>query len=296
MFSESLAHLTKYSLASVPTSMHYELLLVALSFPLQREMGGGKVHNWPNPIIKFPASSRSDSSAIDKRIDEIIDCIPPCADESSSALLRLLPLLDSNFLKLAERQKIINCIWGSEPNYDNLPEVGLLKHVLIRLGGQDSNSIRASIREYLFEAEGEWIFDPLLLTSISNAAEADGVRELPNEVQAYSYFARLTKWRPSVVESDFPWFAGGEDKRIVRSIGDALSRSIIPAMPANFLNEESFDKLLAFYTEVGSPQVVAAFVYFAVSDVCFSEGLRKLFGKDCKIRKHIKLFILLMPC
>ncbi|ROM90148.1 SIR2 family NAD-dependent protein deacylase [Pseudomonas brassicacearum] len=288
MFSESLAHLTKYSLASVPTSMHYELLLVALSFPLQREMGGGKVHNWPNPIIKFPASSRSDSTAIDKRIDEIIDCIPPCADESSSALLRLLPLLDSNFLKLAERQKIINCIWGSEPNYDNLPEVGLLKHVLIRLGGQDSNSIRASIRKYLFEAEGEWIFDPLLLTSISNAAEADGVRELPNEVQAYSYFAQLTKWRPNVVESDFPWFAGGEDKRIVRSIGDALSRSIIPAMPANFLNEESFDKLLAFYTEVGSPQVVTAFVYFAVSDVCFSGRVEKIIRQGLQDKEAYK--------
>ncbi len=288
IFSESLAHLTKYALASVPRSMHHELLLVALSFPLQREMGRGMVHNWPNPIIKFPATSRPDSAAIDKRIDEIIDCISPCSDESSSALLRLLPLLDSSFLKLGEQEKIIKCIWGEQPNYGNLPEVGLLKHVLIKLGGQASNLIRTNIRKYLFEAEGEWIFDPLLLTSISNAAEADGVRELPNEVQACNYFAQLTEWRPKVVESDYSWLSGGENKRILRSIGDALSRSIVPAMPASFLNEENFDRLLAFYAEVGSPQVIMAFVYFAVSDVCFSGRVEKIIRQGLQDKEAYK--------
>jgi hypothetical protein len=72
--------LINYSLESIPESLHHELLLDALSFPLQTEIGIKDHKEWPNPIIKFPGT-RAQNAALDRRIDEIIDAIAPCSPQ-----------------------------------------------------------------------------------------------------------------------------------------------------------------------------------------------------------------------
>lgn len=272
---DPLAHMIKYALKSIPESLHHELLLDALSFPLQAEIDIKDHKEWPNPIIKFPGA-RAQSAALDRRIDEIIDAIAPCSPQSAPALLRILPLLESGFLTDSERQKIMEKIWGVVPDYQSLPETGLLRYVLLELPAQDYVAVRCIVRQYLFEAKGNNIFDPSLLLDISSAAQAENTKEFPDEDQAIDYFSRLITWRAKHNDKDFLRFSEQEEKRKGELIGAVLARSVVPVLPAVVLAEENFGKLQSFYSEAVSPEAVIAFVYFSAKNSCFADRVEKL--------------------
>ncbi len=129
---DPLKHLIQYTLKSIPHSQHHELLLDSLLFPLASEVGANNHDRWPNPVIEVPGE-RTSNSIIDRRIGEVIDRIAPCSSTSSSALLRLLPLLKNRYLNDAEKDKIAEKIWGDPPSYKALPDTGLYKYVLLKL-------------------------------------------------------------------------------------------------------------------------------------------------------------------
>lgn len=282
---DALNHLIKYALKSVPESQHHGLLLEALSFPLQHEIGINDYKEWPNPVIKFPGN-RSQETALDRRIDEIIEKIDPWSPQSAPVLLRLLPLLENGFLRETERRKIADKIWGAAPDYQALPEIGLLKYVLLDLPAQDPSAVKDLVRRYLFEAKNDSLFEPPLLTDIASAAHSRNIKELLSEEQAADYFERLVVWRAKNNDSDDPFrIAEQEEKQIGGLIGEALAQSIVPALPAEALTEERFHKLYAFYTEVESPATILAFSYFAAANVLFVEKVESLIrqglqGKD----------------
>ena len=270
-----LKHLIKYALKSIPKSQHHELLLEALLFPLQTEISVKDHKEWPNPVIKFPGS-RGQNTILDRRIDEIIDGIAPCSSNSGPALSRLLPLIREGFLTDAERQKIAKKIWGANPDYQTLPETGLLRYVLLDLPVHDSSAVKVLFRRYLFEAKNSNLFNPSFLLDIVNAAQAENIKEFPSEDQAIDYFGKLVTWRAKKNDDDPFGFSGQVEQQIAELIGEALAQSIVPALPTEALTEESFQKLYAFYTEVRASATIIAFPYFAAANSLFVEQVGKL--------------------
>lgn len=272
---DSLKHLIDYSLNSIPESLHDELLLDALSFPLQIEIGINDHREWPNPIIKLPGA-RIQSAALDRRIDEIIDAIAPCSPESAPALLRLLPLFKRDFLKDSECIKITEKIWGKMPAYQALPDTGLLTYVLLELPTQNPVAVRNIVRKYLYEAKGDAVFEPSLLLDITIASGAEGVNERPDEHQAIDYFSRFVSWRPTDSDNDPFGHSDREEEYKAKGVGAALARSIVPALPVMFMTEQNFGVLHSFYSEVESPEAIIAFVYFSAGNACFVDRVEKI--------------------
>ncbi|WP_223151168.1 SIR2 family NAD-dependent protein deacylase [Achromobacter xylosoxidans] len=267
-------HLANFSLESIPESQQYDVLLDALSFPLSNEIGVNDRKEWPNPVVKYPGKRKQDS-ALDRRIDEIIDLIAPCSSQSAPALMRLLPLIEKCFLTDLELKKIAEKVWGSDPDIHALPETGLLRYVLLELPAPESFAVKVLVRRYLFEAKGANLLSRELLTDIANAAQAKNINELPSADQAVDYFEQLIVWRPKK-KGDMFGFSQHEENRTAELIGKVLARSVVPSLPKERLTEDRFQSLCAFYSDNEAPAVLVAFSYFVVANEKFSERVERL--------------------
>lgn len=274
--SDVLGHLIKYSMKSISTTRHCEILLDALSFPLKRETCLGEAGNWPNPIINSPGSDRTENRVLDRRIDEIIDLVSPCSPKSATALLRVLPLLKGGFLTGGEKNKLAEKIWGAAPVYELLPDTGLFKFVLFELPSLERDKVKALVRQYLFEEKSSYLYDPSFLMDVTNAALTKGVEEFPEERQAIDYFDRLVVWRPSRNSTESFFSSDGEEEQVGEWIGTTISWSVVPALSEGLLTEDRFKKLQAFYLDVKSPGAIIAFVYFAVARNSLSDQVGKI--------------------
>ncbi len=286
---DALNDLIANSITSIPKSNQHEILLDALSFPLQQETHI-KSHRerWPNPIIECPGG-RNDNAALDRRIDEIIDGITSCSALGSASLLRLLPLLEKNFLRHEECQKIGEKIWGHKPDYQALPDIGFFPHVFLKLPAPNNTAAKNAVKKYLFERESNDIFDEIFLTGLANATRTNGNDELPAPAQAEAYFATLTSWRQREDDKDPLGFKEHEDRQLQRSIGKALAYAVVPALPLEALEQENFHKLLAFHLEVDAPDAIIALSRFAASNSAFNGQVEKLIRQDLQGRAPSKV-------
>jgi hypothetical protein len=271
--ADALRHLSDYALECVPDDQQPELLGEALSFPLQTEINVGAHSEWLNPVVRYPGERRS-NAALDRRIDEIIDGIAPCSPHSAPALLRLLPLLDVGFLTVAECGKIGEKVWGLAPDYQSLPQTGLFTYVLLKFPAPDNSAVRNAVRRYLFEARGDHSFGSTLLRDIVEAARAKGVEELPSAEQAEAYFEKLVAWRDEKVSEDAFRLFDQEDQN-GNLIGQVLAYAIAPALPVEALNQDNFDKLLAFHAEVDASAAIIALSRFAAANELFAGKVEK---------------------
>jgi len=286
---DALGNLLTNSINSIPKSHQHEVLLDALSFPLQQEIHS-KNHQkrWPNPVIEFPGS-RNDNTALDRRVDEIIDSIDPCSVLSSSPLLRLLPLVKKGFLNQAECQKIGEKIWGSVPDYQSLPKVGIFPHAFLALPAPDSLAVRSIVKKYLFEKNNDQIFDYDFLTALANSARIKNYDELPTPEQAEAYFEELTSWRARENGTDPLGFANIESRKLQLAIGEALAYTIVPALRPDTLKQDNFHRLLAFHLEVDAPSTIIALSRFAANNGAFAEQIEKIIRQDLQGRAPHKV-------
>ncbi len=272
---DAVKRLSKFSLKSIPESQQQDVLLDALLFPLQSEIGVSNHKEWANPVVKNPGK-RKQNSALDRRIDEIIDSVTPCSSQSAPALMRLLPLIENKFLSNEELQKLSQKIWGSEIDSNNLPETGLLKYTLLKLPSPDSSVVRSLVRRYLFEENSQNLLDIDLLTDIANAALTENIKELPASDQAVDYFEQLVTWRPNTESRDTLGITQNKERRLAEQAGNVLARSVVPALPSEGLTEQRFHRLCAFYSEVGTSEVLIAFPYFAIANEIFAEPVERV--------------------
>jgi len=272
----SLKHLIEYSLGSIPESQQHELLSEALSFALSSEIEiVGSNNDWPNPVIQLPGI-RNPNEAIDRRIGEIIDQISPCSSSCASALLRLIPLCESGFLKDEERKKLGEAIWGVEADYASLPQTGLFSHALLELPAPNSDEARKAVRQYLFSTEEEGSLNAERIRDMAFAAQQKGINVLPLTEQAMNDFGKLTSWRPKKGHSDIFGFANQQEQQMAGYIGKALAYSVVPALSDEALSEENFGLLLSFYNEVKAPETIIAFSRFAAARDIFSGQVEKM--------------------
>ena len=272
---DAIKHLLEFSLNSIPQSQQPDVLLDALSFPLQSELNVKDHNKWANPVVDYPGERKQDS-ALDRRIDEIIDLIAPCSTQSAPALLRLLPLIKKGFLRDIELENISEKIWGHGLSLNTIPETGLLKHVLLEFPSPEPSAVKALVRRHLFEEKGPNLLNRELLTDIANAAQAEGIKEFPSAEQAADYFEQLIIWRPKKDHNDMMGFLQNEEKRTAELISEVLARSVVPALSPEVLTEDFFRKLCDFYTEVDAPEVLVAFPLFAVANETLIAPVEKL--------------------
>ncbi|TCP92099.1 SIR2-like protein [Cricetibacter osteomyelitidis] len=273
---DSIKDLVKFSLKSIPEKEQSDILLDALSFPLQREISA-RDFKWANPVINFPGK-RIQNIALDHRIDEIIESISFDSSENTSALLRLLPLIKHKFLTDLECKKIAIKVWGENPNYQTIPKTGLLNYVLLELPNQNPEEVQKLIRKYLFEQND--LFDQAFLMDVANAAQAENIKALPSNEQAIHYFEKMVSWRKTADKDDIFGYFRREQERIGDLISQVLARSVIPALPQHELNEANFQKILDFYREIDEPEILMAFPYFAVADETLVEPIENIIRKN----------------
>ncbi|MGE8565221.1 MAG: SIR2 family NAD-dependent protein deacylase [Achromobacter sp.] len=271
---KSLGNLLIFSLGSVPKEEKSELLLSALSFPLRTEAHVNDSFEWPNPIIEDPGK-RKENAALDRRIDEIIDSIDVHAPRDPCALLRLLPLIKKEYLNDSELKKVAEKLWGAPANYQTIPNTGLLISVLLTLPAPHPEQVRDRVRHHLFDLQSDQPLTSSLLRGIIYSARPE-ISELPSSAQASSLLNFLLAWRPKPEHRSPLGFSRHDDQQISGQIGEALSRSIVPALSSDALTEHNFQQLLDFYTEADSPQVLPAFSHFAASNSGFAQRVEKL--------------------
>lgn len=271
---DTLGRLSSFSLESIPDHEQCDILLDALLFPLLTEINAEDI-NWGNPVVRHPGV-RIQDSALSRRIDEIIDSIAPCSPKSASALLRLIPLIEKNFLTAEERQKISRKIWGDVSELSVLPETGLLKYTLLKFPSPDPSAVKSLVRNYLFERKDLSLLNLEVLADIANATQAEGVREFPSAEQAIDCFERLVVWRPNTDAEDILRLSRNTDRQIAESIGKVLARSVIPSLSSEHMSEERFQELYRFYSDVEVPEALIAFPYFAIANKTFVEPTERL--------------------
>ncbi|MBD0986512.1 SIR2 family protein [Klebsiella michiganensis] len=276
---DALKHLIEFSLESIPKSEHSEILLEALMFPLASEIETVGPKEWINPIIENPGN-REQNSAIDRRIDEIIDRISPCSSQSAPSLLRLLPLIENNFLTESEKNKIADQIWGANPDYQKLPNTGLYFYSLLKIPSRDVLSSNNLVRETLFNANDKQLLEQSHLANIINAARAKNINELPSPEQAIRYFNILISWEAKKHDNDMLGLKENEELRRIELIGHALAYSVLPSLPLSELTEDNFKRLISFYNDNGNAtEVLVALAYFSAANDAFTERLENLYKK-----------------
>lgn len=249
-------NLLEFSLSAVPDADQHEILQAALDFPMASELAHSESERWPNPVVEVPGL-RPTSSALDRRIGEIIDGIVPTDGQSAPSLLRLLPLIRSDWLREDELRRIGDKLWATA---GRLPNTGLFFSALLQLPAPDPVAMRAMVRRQLFEQSEYELFSELRLQSIVLAAQQP-MAQLPTSDQATLLFDRLVEWREPVESLED--FFNQARRRTGPLIGRVLAHAVVPSLASNALTQERFDQLRTFCEEMDCPAGLIALPYFA---------------------------------
>ena len=291
---DALEHLLEHSLSSIPNTEQGELLADTLAFPLQSEIADSSFPYWPNPCVEHP-NDRSTYANLDQRIGELIALAAQSNGSAprSEALKRLLPLVQKeNFFTQEERNRLAKAIWGSAPDYQKLPETGLLPHVLLLLPAPDEPRVEALLRHYLYERSEDVLSatqqelrrfpSPEIGSAVrvylgmANAAANTTTRLFPTPEQAMSLFDRLMAWRPEQNDG----YDARERKQLTDSIGQALSYAIVPALLDAAKTPERFAQLTLFVDQIEDAFfAIPALVYFYKTDDETAQVIEKIIQK-----------------
>lgn len=278
----SLQNLINYSLKSIPTDKHHELLLDALSFPTIED------HHWPNPVIEHPGE-RIPNNEMSFAIKNLIKNIGKGIDSfvGHQALLRLLPLIENNFITSEENSLLVEALYGKEFKYESLPSSRFFPHVYLTIPPEkNTKKIRELILRNLFPEKVLFATDSL--QAIVSASTNKKNKLFPSSGQTIKYFDEMVAWRYSDQDQKMvnP-FNSGEEERIGKLIGSVLSNSIMPSLPKEALNQERFDKLYQFYANVKSEDVVRAFIYFlSANSSLWNNRIEAIIKKELRSKEY----------
>ncbi|MCZ8406590.1 SIR2 family protein [Achromobacter dolens] len=285
---EPLKNLIEFSLESIPQNLRHKFLYKFLQFPLEAELQMNVARGWPNPLLECVAE-RSKNAVLDRRIDELIDFTTPSPAQNGAALLRLLPLLENEFLTPEETEKISIKLWGEIPNYKVMPQFGLLECVLLELPAKNRCEVRSLIRGIMFDCSENYIVDHQVLRNVIYSARAKNIMEFPDCSQANEMFKSLVDWRKK--GGDMEAFGRLEDyeQNLATLIAQALAYSVIPSLPVFFLTEINYIKAAEFQNLNKTPDVVIGLVHFAAANERFADDVEGLIRKGLQSREAVNL-------
>ena len=288
--SKPYSHLIESNLLAIPNNRKSEIFEDALLFPLATEVNidNDFGQRWPNPVVKSPPV-RNDSLKISSRLDEIINHISPNNEDSVHALIKLFPLIENNYLNANELKSIKLKIWGNPANYNVIPKLGILDHALLGLSSNDSQALALVVRKHLFESND--LLNIHTLIAIKNLVLNEKYTELPTKKQSNKIFDTLTAWRFTTKDTDIPeFFIDDTEERLAKEIAYTLNHAITPYLGKSKLTEDNLNKLIGFYQETETFEVLSSFIYFAKKfDTAFNiliKDIREGFYKE-DIRKVV---------
>lgn len=304
---DPLKSLFKYSLNSIPKSLHSELLLDALRFPLSSETN---ITAWPNPIIDQPGL-RQPNLSLDLRISELIEAINPTMSTCSlfktnseeravkveisegnnkkqklntQAISRLLPLISNSFTTPLENSKLSDAIYRNNSNHTNLPHSDFFPHVFSILPSNDKERTLSLISKTLFPEI--CLFEPDKLQAIISASKNTKNTITPTQRQSISYFDQLVAWRNKKDQNDSVNLFEQTDAQQGKLIGEVLAYCVAPNLPLEALTKVRFEQLHAFWSEVDAPAAAMALVYFIKTNENLSESIEKPIRKSLQDRRQ----------
>ncbi|NTZ95095.1 SIR2 family protein [Pseudomonas koreensis] len=303
---EPLKNLLNNSLLSIPPDQHGKVLLHSLKFPLPNV----QLHlDAPNPIVENPGT-RPKTSEYDQIISDLIRTVsltsnpsrplinnpiigvPESATiemnkvlkrplNSTSALSRLLPLVINNFTTDLENQKLSEALYGKDFDYTALPSSDFYPHVFWSIPTDAPEKLTYLISNTLFKNISNT--DPLHLQAIIYAAKNKKMKFFPSALQAIEHFENLTQWcPPGKSESLF----ANDQSHIGGLIGQALAYSIVPALPADELTPERYEKIRNFLHVVDFPSIVFSMVFFVKNNEAIEIEVSKLIRRLLQEKKQ----------
>jgi len=233
---EPLDHLLQRSGEAMPREVRGELILPAIEFPLQSEIGAaGPEHDWPSPVTHIagcPLQKPANSMRWDHRVQELIEATrtgqPPSRGD---AALRLCYLDEANLLPPAEREAFAAALWAQRDARTHLPSgTTLLAHVFLRLPAPDVSVAKRYFTDFLFKASPKELFSESTLLAVYGAATPNNERSevlRPAPEDALRIFDAIAALQPSQTTEL------GADimrKRVARQIGPVLTKAITPVL------------------------------------------------------------------
>lgn len=303
-------HLLTHSLRSIPEEKQGELLVDTLAFPLQSEVERSEFSRWPNPIIEYP-NVRCAYANLEDRIHQLIAAVASIDSTSrTAALQRLLPLVKKeDFLTPDECARLAAALWGSAPDYKNLPQTGLLPHALLLLPALDKSHVTSLVRKYLYENSEDVLAATqedlhcfpspeieqagTVYKGMANAAANETTHLFPTPEQAVKLFDRLVAWRPKEDDEENSGFFGAVSscrRQLTDSIGNALSYAISPALSEKDKTLHRFEKIKLFSECIeGAFCVIPALVYFVTIDDEVALAVERVIQKSMQDRNASKV-------
>ncbi|KDN15805.1 hypothetical protein BGI40_07335 [Snodgrassella communis] len=278
----SINNLLNYSLKSIPTAQHNELLVDALDFP--------NTNNWLNPVIHHPGERKEDKE-LDLTIDFLINNVLNEKQNSKlniQILDRLLPLIETGFLSEDERSQLVSNIYGQNFDYKQLPYINeVYPSFFLKIPPEeDTKQICSLIQNEVFSEQPS--DDLIFLNKLINTLlyTKDGL--IPSKKQAIDYFDYFTSCKHNKYSNDLGMiFMGIDSNTIARYICQILYY-LSPYLPKEFLNQNNFDKLYRFYLENdASPYIIRAFIPFVLIDAQWNEQIITMIKKGLKSKVEL---------
>ncbi|PIT12796.1 hypothetical protein BGI32_10715, partial [Snodgrassella alvi] len=273
----SINNLLNYSLKSVPTAQHNELLVDTLNFP--------DINNWLNPVIHHPGERK-----VDKKLDLTIDfLINNVRNEKQNSKLnirildRLLPLIETGFLSEDERSQLVLNIYGQNFDYKKLPYINEIYSCFFLKIPPEENTKRICdlVSDEVFSKQPSYDLEYLMKLKNTLLYTKDGL--IINKKHAIDYFDYFTNWKRVEDSNNVDMLLDGQRSDIISRYICAILFRITPYLPKEFLNQNNFEKFYRFYLENdASPYIIRAFIPFVLIDAQWNEQIITMIKKGLK--------------
>ena len=237
---------------AMPRDQRADLILPALEFPLQSEIGfNGPHHDWPAPLfhiadclLKKPA----DKTKWNMRLQQLIQAVRTEQQPSrADAAMRLCYLDHAKLLSPTERKAYGHALWSQPDPRTGLPiSTNFAAHTFLNLPAPDPNVAARYFTDTLFKMPAhELLNDVNLLMAITGAATPTDRRSeplRPSREEALRILDAIIALKP--VEQTLPrLFDANMLKRAIRQLGTALARAIMPVLQTSDYTETRIEAL-----------------------------------------------------
>ncbi len=262
---EQVVHLAEYALGAMPASDRTDLVLEVLDFPLPGEWAAG-YPGYASPL-SYLLGVRPERPPCDTRwTSRIATLIEETTREENraEACLRLIYLAEHSALTEGELETFSRALWSQvDDGVPPLPrDTRLYPHVftLAVIPGIDA---QGNVRLRIFgpaHGASKGGYDPFnAITAAALAARP----LLPSREQAIRIYDQTTKWRPAPVgDALTSAITSSNSTSILRALGPAIAKGLLPALDPSDLTVERGRALLLLIDEASAFSAIWALPYF----------------------------------
>lgn len=246
IFKKSITDLLNYSLQSIPTKQHHELLTDALQFPVQNE--------GLNPIIQYPGKRKADNQ-LDYAINELIKYINYSSRINLKIVDRILPLINNKFLYENEEKQLILNLYGKNPDYQDLlhhNNIFCPDFFLKIPPRKNMEQVYSLIIDMVFTvppSDDLDFLEKLLIILLWQKKELKPdikiIIEYFDYFTGWEYYEQQNKEKMLISVSEFV----NLEKKIKLEYIGCILYYLVQYFPKEYLNKDNFEKFYSFYIE-----------------------------------------------